>query len=270
KYIRFIIFFLLINQVSAQVVDYLWPIGDGTAQLMVNGTFNEFRNTTVNWHLHDGIDINGPQYTDVYPVDDGIINQIGSESMFIEHSNGGITQYVHIETTPGYEEGDAVDVSDLIGWTNAEDHLHFAEGPDGTEINPLQLGHIHPFVDYQNNLGEYPQFVNNGFPTNYTGDWVLGITIMENIGNSYNAGSFTGFSTNSSDEFIINGLNRDVDFVVKARDQIFATNGAATPLSSENLGIYYYWAEVYKYNTIIGTVSSDDNINFKSSIFILQ
>ncbi|NIT99805.1 MAG: peptidoglycan DD-metalloendopeptidase family protein, partial [Nitrosopumilaceae archaeon] len=134
-------------------------MGSGSVQWRLSGLFMEFRNTGSFDHFHDGIDITdvpAPTGELVFPVDNGTVETIyyGGDNSYVSitHSQGtGRTVYLHIDPNDNLTSGQPVSVGTLLGSVRdiagPGDHLHFNEGFNYAEVNPLQSGHIAPFDD---------------------------------------------------------------------------------------------------------------------------
>ena len=121
-------------------IGYPWPLRPQNTQHSVTGVLDECREERD--HFHDGIDIGDADYgTPIVAVADGY-SYLCSDGVYVVNSQ--TFWYLHVSNrvydTFIYE-------GDSLGICNS-DHLHFGEGPDGSEVNPLRDGGISPFDDY--------------------------------------------------------------------------------------------------------------------------
>ncbi|MCK4528076.1 proprotein convertase P-domain-containing protein [candidate division WOR-3 bacterium] len=119
--------------------DYGWPISNFNTQHPLNATFMEWRSG----HFHDGIDIHAPENTLVYNVSAGRAypdtptNQI----------RVGNFNYAHLKYIPSFVPSSWVNIDTLIGKTDGLNHVHFSDGPNHAEVNPLRDYGIKPYLD---------------------------------------------------------------------------------------------------------------------------
>lgn len=99
--------------------------------------------------MHYGVDIAAPMYTPIYSAGDGVVVQAGSASgfgqaIYIQHDNGDVTVYGHIETIY-VDAGQQVVAGQEIAGVGSRGfstgpHLHFEVqqgGIGGTRVDPL-------------------------------------------------------------------------------------------------------------------------------------
>ncbi|MDQ3465315.1 MAG: peptidoglycan DD-metalloendopeptidase family protein [Actinomycetota bacterium] len=99
--------------------------------------------------MHYGVDITAPMYTPIYSAGDGVVLQAGSASgfgqaVYIQHDNGDVTVYGHIETIH-VSAGQSVVAGQEIAGVGSRGfstgpHLHFEVqqgGMGGTRVDPL-------------------------------------------------------------------------------------------------------------------------------------
>lgn len=142
---------------------YDWPVGPyGYEQGWIRSTLDEFRPTGTQDHLHDGIDIQGEwgdAWSDVYCVQTGTAHLGGSGAD--RYVKIGDFWYLHIIPAFWITEELEVDEDAWIGNVHpVRNHLHFAQGPDHQEVNPL-IG-IEPFEDLAMPTIERVTFFPNG------------------------------------------------------------------------------------------------------------
>ncbi|MCH5184749.1 MAG: peptidoglycan DD-metalloendopeptidase family protein [Oscillospiraceae bacterium] len=108
--------------------------------------------TMDDWRTHDGIDIQSEPGTAVKASLDGVIEEIGSDTLgvfiLINHDNGWQTLYANLgEEDISLKKGDRVKTGDKIGSvgdTSIEEklvnpHLHFEILKDGENKNPTEF-----------------------------------------------------------------------------------------------------------------------------------
>ncbi|MBA3418503.1 MAG: peptidoglycan DD-metalloendopeptidase family protein [Geodermatophilaceae bacterium] len=99
--------------------------------------------------MHYGVDIAAPMYTPIYSAGDGVVLQAGSASgfgqaVYIQHNNGDVTVYGHIETiyvSAGQQVAAGQEIAGVgsRGFSTGP-HLHFEVqqgGMGGTRVDPL-------------------------------------------------------------------------------------------------------------------------------------
>ncbi len=99
--------------------------------------------------MHYGVDIAAPMYTPIYSAGDGVVVQAGSASgfgqaIYIQHDNGDVTVYGHIETIYVSAGQQVVAGQEIAGvgsrGFSTGPHLHFEVqqgGMGGTRVDPL-------------------------------------------------------------------------------------------------------------------------------------
>ncbi len=99
--------------------------------------------------MHSGVDIAAPMYTPIYSAGDGVVLQAGSASgfgqaVYIQHDNGDVTVYGHIETIYVSAGQQVVAGQEIAGvgsrGFSTGPHLHFEVqqgGMGGTRVDPL-------------------------------------------------------------------------------------------------------------------------------------
>ncbi len=123
--------------------NYGWPIHPSNQQHEISGTFMEWRSGgTYGHHYHDGIDIPAPANTPVYSVSAGQVTYNPNEPDALRVSNFWYKHLKNIEVTNGWINSDL-----LIAQTDSLNHVHFCDGPNQQEVNPLREHGIDPFDD---------------------------------------------------------------------------------------------------------------------------
>lgn len=221
-------FYLLIglsHQLYAQVCPenhYQWPGGHGTQQIRLNGLFMEYRERQ-NPHFHDGIDVaiatNNPT---VYVSNNSIVLQVNLVNpnnndweVRLRELDAPFREfyYYHLNATADSLEVDEIlNAGDWVGNVNGFNHLHFCEGPNMAEVNPLTES------DYGESLCP---FIDTSDPVvwNYRIEYDNTNLPMPKIGNRYQV---TG----------------PVDILANCEDRI------SGPGSTANLGLYAIEYEV--------------------------
>jgi hypothetical protein len=142
---------------------YSWPFKPFNKQHPIRGFFGDPRTVFGNgvlsggfdgpgfFSFHQGVDISAPNGTPVYPVMSGVAHYLGAATLNV---NAGMVrgtdvtfQYFHI--TPVVGEGQQVIArKTVLGYVQPPyGHVHITE-IDGTHaVNPLQRGHLEPYVD---------------------------------------------------------------------------------------------------------------------------
>jgi len=99
---------------------------------------------------HQGIDIQAPKGTNMYPIAPGKVTRVAFESkggnaVYIQHANGYRSFYTHLDSTY-VKVGDVVGYDTAIGTVgntgnakNTSAHLHLQVWKDGKIINPATL-----------------------------------------------------------------------------------------------------------------------------------
>jgi hypothetical protein len=138
---------------------YAWPVTPFNRQHPIRGFFGDPRTVFESsvlargfdgpglFSFHQGVDISAPDGTPVYPVVSGTAHYLDATILRVSVGNR-IFQYFHI--TPIVAEGQHVIAQQtILGYVEAPfGHVHLTE-IDGTHaVNPLQRGHLSPYVDH--------------------------------------------------------------------------------------------------------------------------
>lgn len=140
-----LIVFMLFGIAGSLHAYYDWPLAPMYQQHHVFSTFDEFRSPSAACpvdHFHDGVDIHGYTGNEVLAV-------MGGTVQFMDEVNGlyingsYVIGYAHVNH-PDLANGQSVNYGDPIGTIDSENHLHFMEGPDKDEVNPLSVCGLFP------------------------------------------------------------------------------------------------------------------------------
>ncbi len=138
---------------------YPWPVRPFDRQHPIRGSFGDPRtvfqdplfadglNGPGSFSFHNGVDIAAPNGTTVYPVLSGVAHLVDATAISVETLDGRTFQYFHV--IPTVVDGEKVTARlSMLGYVQAPyAHVHLSE-IDGTRIaNPLQKGHLAPYVD---------------------------------------------------------------------------------------------------------------------------
>ena len=149
---------------ASAALSYGWPIKPFHKQHPIRGFFGDPRTVYENgvlaggfdgpgfFSFHQGVDISAPNGTPIYPVVSGIAHYLGAATLNVDagkyQGNERIFQYFHIVPIVG--EGQAVVAGHtVIGYVQAPfGHVHLTEINGSSAVNPLQKGHLAPYVDH--------------------------------------------------------------------------------------------------------------------------
>ncbi|MEW6607027.1 MAG: FG-GAP-like repeat-containing protein, partial [bacterium] len=151
---------------------YQWPISSFNSQHPITGVLGEYRPD----HLHRGIDIGEGIGTEVYPVVNGTVTEIGTtvqekEKAYVKirGENGIFYDYVHIEPNSALQVGSrTIAGQTLLGTilnpanfgSTMKPHLHFEENNGGT--NSLRSGGLTPYSDTSDPTVNWVKVVQQG------------------------------------------------------------------------------------------------------------
>jgi subtilisin-like proprotein convertase family protein/murein DD-endopeptidase MepM/ murein hydrolase activator NlpD len=213
---------------------YGWPIENFDVQHPLNATLNEYRCNTSdqsNKHFHDGIDIDAIRTTPVFNVAAGVADP-HPEATY-PYIRVGNFLYLHMQNIPSFEDDQWLNSETPIGETDSRNHLHFGDGDDGAEINPLRRQGINPYLDI-----EAPEILD----VSLVRDGTLYETIAPN------------------------NFNGNVDIIAHAKDEI-SNHGTTGPKAVYRIG--YQVVGVHSepiYNIQFDNWLSSDNINYVYAI----
>ena len=108
--------------------------------------------TMGDWRTHNGVDIACEVNTTVRCFSDGVVTEIVEDKLWgttvkMEHPNGYVSVYCGLSPELSVEEGQKVEIGDVIGTTAnssaieiaQEPHLHFEVIKNGTTVDPIKL-----------------------------------------------------------------------------------------------------------------------------------
>jgi hypothetical protein len=139
---------------------YPWPVKPFNQPHPIRGSFGDPRTIfharpteaglmtgKGSFSFHWGIDVCAPNGTKVYPVVSGFVNHVSHDGLAVDTGHGRVFAYWHIRPQVGV--GDRVQAGETnLGPIRAPfAHVHFAELQNGRVVNPLQAGHLTPYVD---------------------------------------------------------------------------------------------------------------------------
>jgi murein DD-endopeptidase MepM/ murein hydrolase activator NlpD len=137
---------LLIQLLTGETPEHLAVPVDGVGPQHLENTWGAARSEGRH---HEGIDIFAPRYTPIRSTTRGIIekkgwNRLGGRRVTVLGPGGYHHYYAHLEEYGDFDEGDAVDVGDILGYVgdsgnaiNTPTHLHYGiYRPSGGATNP--------------------------------------------------------------------------------------------------------------------------------------
>jgi hypothetical protein len=139
---------------------YHWPVKPFDEQHPVRGFFGDPRTvgpgrlgmdrpgSRGSYTFHNGIDISAAGGTPVYPVVSGIAHVASGDRVNVTTGEGRTFQYFHIQ--PEVSSGQPVYVDrTVLGFVKARfEHVHLTEIDNFRPHNPLDPGHLEPYVDH--------------------------------------------------------------------------------------------------------------------------
>ena len=143
---------------------YSWPFKPFDKQHPIRGFFGDPRTVYEDgvlaggfegpgfFSFHQGVDIAAPNGTAIYPVASGVAHYLGASVLNVDtgmyQGNERIFQYFHIVPIVG--EGEQVIAKHtILGYVQAPyGHVHLTEINATHVVNPLQKGHLTPYVDH--------------------------------------------------------------------------------------------------------------------------
>jgi murein DD-endopeptidase MepM/ murein hydrolase activator NlpD len=149
---------------STALASYGWPVKPFDRQHPVRGSFGDPRTVyagpptlaglltgACECSFHEGVDIAAPDGTEVYPVEDGVVDDVDTrkahELVEVVSAGGVRFQYWHIRAA--VRDGQVVRArATVLGRILHEaGHVHLTEVDGGTIVNPLAPGHLSPYRD---------------------------------------------------------------------------------------------------------------------------
>lgn len=138
---------------------YPWPVKPFNKQHPIRGFFGDPRTVFENgvlaggfdgpgfFSFHQGIDISAPDGTPIYPVVSGTAHYLGAATLNVNAGNDVVFQYFHVVPIVG--EGEQVIAKQtILGYVQPPfGHVHLTEINGIHSVNPLQKGHLTPYVD---------------------------------------------------------------------------------------------------------------------------
>ncbi|KAA0227167.1 hypothetical protein EDS67_17650 [candidate division KSB1 bacterium] len=146
---------------------YRWPIAPSQTQQQINGTFMEYRSSSNpnNHRFHDGIDIQAQRHTSVFPCKTNTqvfgvsrtwvgtgADRYPDQSFSLQELQEPyrVFFYTHMETVYVENQDIIQEWDHELAQTNILNHVHFNQGANTQEVNPLTSlfdDRICPFVD---------------------------------------------------------------------------------------------------------------------------
>ena len=139
---------------------YSWPLRPFHKQHPIRGFFGDPRTVYQDgvlaggfdgpgtFSFHQGIDIAAPNGTPVYPVENGTAHYVSASVLNVNTGEGVVFQYFHIVPVVG-EGQQVVARKTILGYVQAPyGHVHLTEIDGDHAVNPLQRGHLAPYVDH--------------------------------------------------------------------------------------------------------------------------
>ncbi len=138
---------------------YRWPLKPFNKAHPVRGNFGDPRTRFAEprsdeallgdgvFSFHQGVDINAPDGTPVYPVSSGKVTRVPGERVTVACGNGRSFQYWHIE--PVVRVGQRVEAGKTVlgHILPLHEHVHLTHLENGKAVNPLAPGHLTPYRD---------------------------------------------------------------------------------------------------------------------------
>ncbi|MBN1352059.1 T9SS type A sorting domain-containing protein [candidate division KSB1 bacterium] len=206
--------FILLIFTSVCQSEYPWPVAPLNESHVITGTFCEYRDTGSSDHFHNGIDIQKPDGSPVYPVQNGTVS-------FIERSGSNAYVrvdrfcYIHINPNPALTVGSSVIKGQTVLGTilPGAGHVHLTDGYYDSELNPLRIGGIDPYDDPWEPQIRALHFYKDGTNQRFTGNRVSGaVDIMVHVEEQNGPGSSSSSVLNNGTYLLgyqILSANRD-------------------------------------------------------------
>src|SRR6476469_3815537 len=138
---------------------YPWPFKPFNKQHPIRGFFGDPRTVFENgvlaggfdgpgfFSFHQGVDISAPDGTPIYPVVSGVAHYLGAATLNVNAGNDVIFQYFHVVPIVG-EGVQVIAKKTILGYVQPPfQHVHLTEINGTHSVNPLQKGHLTPYVD---------------------------------------------------------------------------------------------------------------------------
>jgi len=145
---------------EAETSAYPWPLKPFDRPHPIRAVLGDPRTTFLHplrgdvlagsglFSFHDGVDIDAPNGTRVYPVTSGTVRFVDEESVVVQASDGRKFTYMHIVPAAHVGQGVTAQTTVLGRVNNWALELHFSEvSASGRHANPLMPGHLAPYRD---------------------------------------------------------------------------------------------------------------------------
>jgi hypothetical protein len=139
---------------------YHWPIKPFNREHPIRGSFGDPRTLFYGapteatllhgdgrFQFHFGVDISAPNGTAVYPVASGVVTRVTDEEIDVAGAAGHAFEYWHLHAAVHTGERVAADTTILGRIAKPCGHVHLTELDNGVIVNPLQVGHLTPYID---------------------------------------------------------------------------------------------------------------------------
>jgi hypothetical protein len=139
---------------------YSWPVKPFDEQHAVRGNFGDPRTMfsvpptpaglfrgAGSFSFHQGVDISAPDGADVYPVADGIVSRVNSQTVVVDSGHGNRFEYWHVLASVKVGERVTARSTVLGRILRGAGHVHLTEIDLGRVTNPLLVGHLTPYRD---------------------------------------------------------------------------------------------------------------------------
>ena len=136
------------DSVPVQSNIFVWPVS-GFVLSEFSSDELIYNRTTMDWRAHPGIDIAADSGTQVLATSSGTVVAVEDDPMegtcvTIDHSNGLLSRYTGLQSTPTVSVGDVVYTGDVIGAVGTTSlletvetpHLHFEMTLNDIPVNP--------------------------------------------------------------------------------------------------------------------------------------
>jgi peptidase M23-like protein len=155
-----LVLLLSLAAAPAAAAKYPWPVKPFDKPHPIRGFFGDPRTVYENGILsnpfagqgfisfHQGVDISAPNGTPVYAVENGVVHYLGASTLNLVTNHDVTFQYFHI--TPVAGEGEQVRARrTILGYVQPPfQHVHLTEIDGIHAVNPLQKGHLSPWIDH--------------------------------------------------------------------------------------------------------------------------
>jgi hypothetical protein len=138
---------------------YGWPFRPFNQQHPIRGFFGDPRTVYENgvlaggfdgpgfFSFHQGVDIAAPDGTPIYPVLSGTAHYLGAATLNVNAGPDRVFQYFHIVPIVG-EGQEVIARRTILGYVQPPyGHVHLTEINGTHSVNPLQKGHLTPYID---------------------------------------------------------------------------------------------------------------------------